>query len=73
MEKPITVGDIVWLKSGGPLMSVSEVVHDRLLLCVWFDGTVVCKAQFHRDTVNLYSPPDVEVLARERIVLADET
>jgi uncharacterized protein YodC (DUF2158 family) len=36
-EKPFSAGDIVKLKSGGPIMTVEKVRGDTVT-CVWFDG-----------------------------------
>ena len=32
-------GDVVQLKSGGPVMTVYSEGRDDVLICVWFDGT----------------------------------
>ena len=31
------VGDVVQMKSGGPTMTISELVRDGRLFCQWFD------------------------------------
>lgn len=38
MADSFNVGDVVQLKSGGPLMTVTEV-EDTTVWCVWFDKT----------------------------------
>jgi len=41
------VGDTVMLKSGGPTMTVTYVLSDGEVRCVWFvDGTSVSKHDF---------------------------
>ena len=35
--EPLKVGDVVKLKSGGPLMTVVRFTHDGDPLCTWFD------------------------------------
>lgn len=30
-------GDVVFLKSGGPAMTVTEIKDDQISLCEWFD------------------------------------
>lgn len=34
----LMVGDIVKLKSGGPLMTVIEAGDGQWVTCIWFDG-----------------------------------
>ena len=34
---PLKIGDVVKLKSGGPLMTVVRFTHDGDPLCTWFD------------------------------------
>ena len=33
---PFKIGDHVQLSSGGPVMTVAEVVSDELFICVWW-------------------------------------
>ncbi|MCY4152290.1 MAG: DUF2158 domain-containing protein [Aestuariivita sp.] len=36
-EKEIVPGDVVQIKSGGELMTVSEVIEDNLVRVTWMD------------------------------------
>lgn len=41
-KAPIKLGDVVVLKSGGPRMTVSEIIRggvERRALCEWYDPT----------------------------------
>ena len=45
------IGDIVQLKSGGPLMTVQKVRTDEVD-CMWFDGSTLIKnTSFPLDTL----------------------
>src|SRR5882672_9541522 len=53
-------GDLVVLKSGGPVMTVDTVNTDIFddnkitgLLCVWFDGTKLERARFDHGAIEL--------------------
>jgi uncharacterized protein YodC (DUF2158 family) len=39
LDGPIEVGNVVRLNSGGPSMTVEEVLDDGQVKCVWFDKT----------------------------------
>ena len=39
MADPLSIGDVVQLKSGGPIMTVVYVDSDGNIDCVWFDNT----------------------------------
>lgn len=43
-EEEIQVGDLVWLKSGGPRMTVSAV-SGEIVMCVWFPNSSELKVQ----------------------------
>ena len=46
-------GDIVKLKSGGPKMSVHDLVAVRnRVVCTWFAGSKAERAEFHPDTLT---------------------
>jgi uncharacterized protein YodC (DUF2158 family) len=44
MANGLKAGDIVELKSGGPLLTVEDVFDDGTVKCVWFAGE---KQQWH--------------------------
>ena len=52
------VGDVVFLKSGSPLMTVHEIASypgqnlDPGILCVWFDSGKRIEAAFHPATLQ---------------------
>ena len=35
--EPLNIGDVVRLKSGGPLMTVNKLAGDGDVWCLWFD------------------------------------
>ena len=48
----LKVGDVVKLKSGGPVMTVSRVAEEsRLYDCQWFDGTELRTGRFAPDSL----------------------
>jgi len=57
----IKKGDIVMLKSGGPVMTVQNVgdlarttgIEDGVL-CVWFDGNRPQQMVFEKDSLEIY-------------------
>jgi uncharacterized protein YodC (DUF2158 family) len=53
----LKVGDVVCLKSGGPQMTVSDVVADGIY-CEWFDGNTRRNDIFNPLTVELWSDYD---------------
>ena len=42
----LKIGDVVQLKSGGPVMTVDSEGADGHLVCQWFEGSDVKKATF---------------------------
>ena len=58
-------GDLVVLKSGGPVMTVDTVNTDIFdddkitgLLCAWFVGNKLERARFDRDAIALAAPEE---------------
>ena len=57
---PFKIGEVVVLKSGGPLMTVHEIGDyspmgpNPGLLCVWFDSIKKIQDVFHPETVVRY-------------------
>lgn len=52
MEK-FEVGKVVILKSGGPFMTIEGVRElDKIVECIWFDGSHVVRAMFRYETLN---------------------
>lgn len=41
----LAVGQIVWLKSGGPAMTVDQIM-DKLISCKWFNGATAAQSNF---------------------------
>jgi len=51
------VGDVVVLKSGSPKMTVSALLDDNLIECMWFEGKNQQHGTFPSDTLKLYEEP----------------
>jgi uncharacterized protein YodC (DUF2158 family) len=49
-------GDLVQLKSGGPTMTVTEIVQEgyetKSIVCTWYLGEEENKRPFHPDTLK---------------------
>jgi uncharacterized protein YodC (DUF2158 family) len=55
----LSIGDKVWLKSGGPCMTVSQVGHEGKpdkIYCIWFFESKPESAPFPRDALTLVDP-----------------
>ena len=59
-----SVGEQVRLKSGGPVMTVSDVLtnmHDEFkgyYLCQWFAGKKLDQGKFHQDSLEKVESPE---------------
>lgn len=59
MSEEIEAGDVVQLKSGGPVMTVTSVgdyMGERTVWCEWFDGKKPYKDAFALIAVKKYAP-----------------
>ena len=50
---PLPEGTLVCLKTGGPLMTVEQVRHDRIVATVWMVDGVVHRDGFAREHLNV--------------------
>lgn len=48
----IKVGDVVMLKSGGPLMTVESLSQAMKAFCIWFDGPTRYEGYFVLETLK---------------------
>lgn len=55
------IGDVVRLKSGGPNMTVDEIMDDNFVICIWFNPKQEkLRQKFHQDQLEKYLPPRIE-------------
>ncbi len=54
-------GDVVYLKSGGPQMTIQEIRDDGIALCVWFDGKQKFENVFKLDNLTTENPRDIKI------------
>lgn len=62
MSEQWKIGDVVQLKSGGPIMAVFAVgVYSSGpgVLCTWFDGKKTAQHVFPPDAVERYEGPTI--------------
>lgn len=52
-KRPIEIGDVVRLKSGGPKMVVDAEHYTGSLYCRWFDGNKTLEAAFPQKALKL--------------------
>jgi uncharacterized protein YodC (DUF2158 family) len=59
MEKIFTIGDVVKLKSGGPVMTVDSFdENNSRVWCIWFDEKKTMQtAKFVQESLTKYTPP----------------
>lgn len=59
-------GDLVKLKSGGPIMTVRSV-HENNIECEWFDKENTSKPNsynFLKDSLHIHVPPTKEQISK---------
>jgi uncharacterized protein YodC (DUF2158 family) len=56
-ESPWKPGDLVKVKSGGPVMTVSDEDEIGRVICEWFDGKVPVSRSFAAAALKKYEPP----------------
>lgn len=54
--EPFKIGDTVMLRSGGPLMTVTNII-DWLVMVTWFEGNNVFNNSFHKDALRVIEIP----------------
>lgn len=58
MGEGLKTGDVVQLKSGGPLMTITSVGndgnHQPMIRCTWFELSEQKKGHFPPETVEIY-------------------
>ena len=59
-DETFKVGDVVWLKSGGPSMTVTEV--GPMMFCEWFANNVTSSKSFPPDALTKKNPKPVAML-----------
>lgn len=50
-------GDVVQLKSGGPLMTIISKYDNNAFNCTWFDGTTPKSSVFPETALEEYKTP----------------
>lgn len=62
MAQSFKKGDVVVLKSGGPLMTVHNIGNYTMVengaLCIWFEGAKRHEAVFDLEAIKIYSEHD---------------
>lgn len=51
-SKEYSVGDIVQLKSGGPRMTVEEILYGGNIRCQWFSGSKLNTGDFDPGSIQ---------------------
>jgi uncharacterized protein YodC (DUF2158 family) len=49
----VSTGNVVRLNSGGPAMTVGQLVVASVWTCQWFHGTELRSGEFHQDSLTL--------------------
>lgn len=56
-DNPFQVGDVVRLKSGGPLMTVQQATYADNIMCTWFgESNKRMSEGFHPRTLKMVGP-----------------
>ncbi len=62
MAEQWKAGDVVQLKSGGPIMTVQslkEIQGEPVVFCAWFDKNQKITGNLQPDMLERYSEPDI--------------
>ncbi len=70
MAEELKAGDVVQLKSGGPLMTVGEITRSNRRHCYWFDGVQLKNTMFDTVTLRRPDPPKKKPRPRPRTAMA---
>jgi uncharacterized protein YodC (DUF2158 family) len=52
----IKPGDVVWLKSGGPKMTVAAVTPENICGCIWFQHGEILQFEFEISALRKSDP-----------------
>ena len=52
MPEQFDIGDTVQLRSGGPVMTIEQVIDGKSARCVWFDGSKKINSVFALATLE---------------------
>lgn len=52
----IKQGDVVWLKSGGPKMTIKTTYEDEICTCIWFKHGELQYCDLESDTLTTVDP-----------------
>jgi|GEM_PF-1296499 len=53
---PLNKGEIVWLKSGGPKMTIKERIDKDTYCCIWFQGGDIQLFDFEYNLLSKSDP-----------------
>ena len=52
----LKIGDVVWLKSGGPSMTIKEYSEKDYFICNWFENTKIRESKFNANQLCKVNP-----------------
>lgn len=52
----LAIGSVVYLKSGGPALTIAETTTDSIIAVDWFAGEELRREAFHVDELTIANP-----------------